>query len=83
MVSEEIGFIGALDSDGDSRYDLNTDCLWLIQPSDGYKVRYKLESYNLEMSDNCFKDFLTVSFNTLKSSIFEAMSNALNVLCDK
>ena len=83
VVSDEIGFIGALDSDGDLLYDLNTDCLWLIQPSDGYKVRYKLESYNLEMSDNCFKDFLQVSLNTLKSSIFEAMSNTRNVLCDK
>ena len=60
MVSDKLGFIVPLDSDADSMYDLNTDCLWLIQPREGYKVRYKLESYNLEMSDYCLKDFLKV-----------------------
>ena len=72
VVSEEIGFIGALDSDGDLRYDLNTDCLWLIQPRDGYKVRYKLESYYLELSEDCSKDFLKVGLtnvNTYKEII--------------
>ena len=63
VVSEDVGFIVPLDSDADGMYDLNTDCLWLFHPRDGYKVRYKLESYNLELSDYCSKDFLHVSLD--------------------
>ena len=65
VVQDEIGFIMALDSDGDLRYDLNTDCLWIIQSDNGFKVRYKLESYYLEQSEHCSKDFLAVRFADL------------------
>ena len=63
LVSDNVGFIVPLDSDADGMYDLNTDCLWLFHPRDGYKVRYKIESYNLELSDYCSKDFLRVSLD--------------------
>ena len=60
MIRDEAGFLTAQDTDEDLKYDFNTDCLWIIQTGYGYHVRYKLLSYNLEMSNFCSKDYLKV-----------------------
>ena len=48
------------DSNGDGFYDANANCVWRIEVTEDYVIRYTFETFAVEFSDHCQNDTLMV-----------------------
>ena len=61
------GSIESPDNDGDGQYDSNQYCRWTILADENKMVQLEIFEMDIEEEDDCFNDYLAVSF---KSSAF-------------
>ena len=59
-IHEPSGVIVSPDSNGDGYYDNNVNCHWTIVVADDNVIRYAFIYFEVESSNNCDKDVLSV-----------------------
>ena len=42
-------------------YDRKVDCLWIVRVAESHVIRHKMDGYEIEDSNGCSKDVLSVS----------------------
>ena len=50
------------DHDKDGLYDLNFDCLWIVEAPADYLIQFQIYFVDMESTIGCAKDFLKVLY---------------------
>ena len=62
MLRDLEGLIESPDNDGDGQYDSNQYCRWTILADENKMVQLEIVEMDIEEEDDCFNDYLAVSF---------------------
>ena len=67
VLRSRTGVIVSPDYDQDGFYDLNVDCLWIVEAPEGHVIGFNLHFVNIEPTLHCEKDFLLVCITIMTS----------------
>ena len=60
VLRSRTGVIVSPDYDQDGFYDLNVDCLWIVEAPEGHVIGFHLHFVHIEPTPYCLKDLLLV-----------------------